>query len=275
MKTYQVIAAGGLGDVVMCLCAAAGLARQHPDDDVVLVAPPHRLGWCRLFTGFGRLASAEEPPHAAHRTYRPHPTWTLEYSSRARKARWEYYGDACNTTACCPGVAPAGEAEREWAARWCDAVLLCPWSNEFRRDWLAPHWRHLETLLNERGYRTVVTDARPEKAAWLRSEFVGAETPARIGALMHAAACVVGNDSGLAHVAGAMGRPVVVPCGALRGQPSYGLYPRARWIDGPLPCGGCYWNGEFTTPACSLVCANLQAIRAEEVLRLVEEVTAG
>lgn len=88
--------------------------------------------------------------------------------------------------------------------------------------------------------------------------------------LLALAEVTVSNDSGLGHVAGAAGSPVVVPFGPTSPDHSAPLAVRSEHLYLGLECSPCF---EATCPLGHHRC--LRDIRVEDVLRRVEEVSQG
>jgi len=133
-------------------------------------------------------------------------------------------------------------------------------------------------MLMDRGFDVLVIDDRHDRIGKFRSPKLTGESPARVGAVLHAASCLVGNDSGMSHVAAALGTPTVVLTASIRGDRVFGLYATAKVIQGPLDCGGCHAadrrdDALRKSLGCEQACNNLQAITPERVLAEVEQTT--
>jgi hypothetical protein len=108
-----------------------------------------------------------------------------------------------------------------------------------------------------------------DDASRFRGDKIIGERATRVGAIMQSAMCVVSNDSGMAHVAGALGCRVLVICGMNPGKSWYGYYPRARWINGTLGCSPCcetYATMRMVGCMRTEACYSLYGIRPQEVL---------
>jgi ADP-heptose:LPS heptosyltransferase len=260
-----VCTADGIGDAVLGLAAVAGLkAAGKAAGEVVYRVKPHQAPWVRLFGGYDRLeataAGGRDDPAALY----PHLTYAAQNRERLRRPRWQHYAAACGTTAALPPVRPLPHEALAWGEAFRGHVVLCPRSQHGMRTWHASHWLRLEAHLRRRGLPTLAIDLLADPIAeFAGPKFVGLP-PAKVAALMLASWCVVANDSGMAHVAGALGAPVVVLSGPIRGEALYGLYPHARCVDGPLACTGCHWHGPDYRRACDSVCASLQAVEPAE-----------
>jgi predicted O-methyltransferase YrrM len=257
-----VVTADGLGDHLLGLTAAAGLKRDHPDKEIVYSVRHRGLAcWLTHFGGHDTLVyGALDCP-----TFRPHDTYAAQIDGRTWRGRWRYYAEACGTTAVLPPVRPQPLSPHA------GAVLLCPGTAKPEygdRRWPPASWLELERLLREAGVPTVVIDDDPLRVAGFASPKLLRGTPAEVIAAVHGAACLVGNDSGMAHLAGMLSTPTVALCGVIEGGKIFGLYPTVRPIDGPLGCTGCHWRGETRKRAgCGPAgCASLNLIAPGEVL---------
>ncbi|HEX5272631.1 MAG TPA: glycosyltransferase family 9 protein, partial [Gemmataceae bacterium] len=265
-----VCTADGIGDAVLGLLAAAGVARAHPAREVAYRVKPHQLPWVRLFGGYDRADATAGFGRDDPDAFYPHLTYGEQNAERLSRPRWEHYAAACGADAALPPVRPLPDAALRRAAGYRGAVVLCPRSQHGMRTWHLSHWLRLEAHLRGRGMRTVAIDSLPEPIAEFAGEkFVGL-APQEVAALMLASWCVVANDSGMAHVAGALGVPVVVVSGVIRGERLYGFYRHPRCVDGPLGCTGCHWHGPDYRRACDSVCASLQAVEPGEAAAAVD-----
>lgn len=161
------------------------------------------------------------------------------------------------------------------------AIAVAPGSR-----WRAKRWRGFPALCDgivATGRRVVlVGDARDREftapiAAALGSRCVdaaGDATLAQTAALIARCESFVGNDSGLMHLAEAVGVPVVALFGPTVREFGYApsLQPSVT-IERRLACRPCSRNGAAPCPKRNYEC--LEAIRPEEVLRVVTEERDG
>jgi hypothetical protein len=85
--------------------------------------------------------------------------------------------------------------------------------------------------------------------------------------LMAAAGVVVGNDSGLSHVAAAVGTPTVMLFGPTPHESLGPMLPNVKVLRAGLPCEPCWFRNRFRACAGKIDC--LSALRVETVKREV------
>jgi heptosyltransferase-2 len=135
-------------------------------------------------------------------------------------------GDATRAAAVAPGV---------------PFVALAPGASRPTKRWPPAHWHRLAGLLHARGLATVAVGTAEERgvvpAAAVDAGGIGLGPTA---ALLRRAAAVVAQDSGLMHLATAVGTPVVALFGPTVPDLGYGPYhARARVLELDLPCRPC------------------------------------
>lgn len=182
-----------------------------------------------------------------------------------------------------PGGIRIPAEERERAARRVGkrAIAVAPGSR-----WRAKRWSGFATLcdgLVAAGHRIVLLgDARDREftapiAATLGNACIDAAGQATLietAALVAQCESFVGNDSGLMHLAEAVGVPVVTLFGPTVRELGYApSLPESITIERRLACRPCSRNGATPCPKGSYEC--LEAIRPEDVLRIVTEPRTG
>lgn len=187
------------------------------------------------------------------------------------------------TSTLAPGGIRIPEEERQRATRRVGdgAIAVAPGSR-----WRAKRWSGFAALcdgLVAAGHRIVlVGDARDREftvpiAASLGSACIdaaGSATLIETAALIAQCATFVGNDSGLMHLAEAVGVPVVTLFGPTVREFGYApSLPESITIERRLACRPCSRNGSTPCPKGSYEC--LEAIRPEDVLRIVTEARTG
>jgi lipopolysaccharide heptosyltransferase II len=94
---------------------------------------------------------------------------------------------------------------------------------------------------------------------------VGRDRPAWLGEVLSRLACVVSGDTGVAHLAAALGVPTVTLFGPTDMRLTAPRGDRARSVAGPAPCAPCFLS------ACPIDHVCLRSIAPEAVERLVAE----
>jgi heptosyltransferase-2 len=130
------------------------------------------------------------------------------------------------------GIAPPG------------AVVLAPGASRWTKRWPADHWRALAAALHASGFGVVGVGTGDERAILHGTPAIDAfgHPLGVIAALLRRARTVVANDSGLMHLATAVGTPVVVLAGPT--VESFGSV-----LQKPLACRPCSPYGSATCPA--------------------------
>lgn len=258
------VSADGIGDAVVGLTLAARWGRDNPGRGVALVAPPRALDWLRLFEGYDHLATDL-------------PAGMPLACDLSARGGLHYVEAAARLPRTLPWPRPLPAAAVAWARPYRGAVALCPWGLTANRNWPLAHWLELERLLLGAGLRCVVLDGGAGRDRGRNRGFaspvVADEPPARVAAVLCGAAAVAGNESGLAHVAGALRAPSVVAYAQLDAAPIYAPYPEARLVRGPLGCSGCRWAGPDFRPACRSACASLAEITPAEMAAALHAAT--
>jgi heptosyltransferase-2 len=171
----------------------------------------------------------------------------------------ERYFEAARGLGAVPDGGPAevrvSAADTERAAAITDGrrfVALCPGAAHWNKRWPAGHWRALARSLMERG-EAVVGIGTADEATWLDEPGVVSGFGTDLGvaaALLAGARAAVANDSGLMHLASAVGTPVVALFGPTSPALGYGPYrSRSAVLEQPLPCRPC---SAFGGPHCPM-----------------------
>lgn len=264
--------ANGIGDAILGLMVTEGLRRARPECKIVFVVKAHCHEWVSLFNGYDWLALNSM---TGVESYDPYSSYGRQLQEKLAKPRWEYYADVCGTTATVPTYRELPAHAVDWARPYAGRVVLSPWSTDKLRTWSLAHWLTLESLLHARGIDTVILDDRLDRARAFRGAKILNEAPVRVGAVIHAALCLVGNDSGMPHVAGMFRTPAIVLCGSMHGSKIFGAYPTVQSLQGELSCSPCYGGAAVAALrnqiGCSEICFSLQAITPATVMAAVEK----
>ena len=238
---------GGIGDHLIALMCARALQCDNQSRDVILVGREDRLAWLRPFAGSIYL----EAHHVQGVKTIELNVNIYDILRRAHEPRWEYWGRQVGIKPKPCDVTLSDDA-RAWAARFAGCVALVPFAAHAARTWSMASWVELERLLTERGYRCVIVDEWCGRSQDLNSEKVEGERPERVIALLRGAALVIGNDSGMAHVAGNLLTPTVALSSFSSDERIFDIYPTVKNLGGRT-------GGGFA------------AIKPEDVLRVAEE----
>lgn len=258
---YQfTVNADGIGDHLAALTVLGGWRKRNPTNRLHLV--PRSFQWIDLFEPVYQSAgAAQQGTTPIFKALNDRgDSHFIEAATRiplAERVR--------------PTLKPLPADAVEWAEQYRGAVILAPISlgSGAGRNWLISHWLLLERMLNERGQQCVIIGSGDDapKLTQFRGQVLAGKPAAHVAALMRVARCVVSNESGMGHLAGALDVPCVVLAAHLIAAPIYEIWPSARVIQGPLSCGGCRWRGPNFRAACNEeICANLQAITPELVI---------
>jgi heptosyltransferase-2 len=162
-------------------------------------------------------------------------------------------------------------------------IALCPGAEYGpAKQWPATHFAALADILHRQGFQTFLLGSKKDSviAETIRTQaamrnpdaapvnLCGKTTIPEAIDLLTLTSGVVSNDSGLMHVAAAIGRPLVALYGSTVSSINPPLMPRAIVLERTLPCRPCF---QRTCPLGHLDCLNL--IGAAEVAeRLQSEV---
>ncbi len=213
---------GGIGDHLLALAIAQGLQKQHPAADVFFCGPG-RTEWTSLF--WPRVVTT---PIAA-------PTCFCDVDRKGefdarRMSRVQFWGEQFGVTPMLPERRPLPAAAAEWAIPYSGRIVLAPFSAWADRTWPLDRWLELEKLLLANGFQCVVLDDHHDRAGAFQSPKLLCETPARVCAAIAAGACLIGNDSGMVHVAGLLRAPAVAVVHPHSDVGIVGLHPTVRAI---------------------------------------------
>jgi hypothetical protein len=211
------INANGIGDALLGLTVAAAWKRDNPGGELHYAVRPHVREWVELFGGYDRLIT---------------PGSGLPHAWRANNAGAYHFTDAAAKVARreAPPVRDLPPEDLAWAEPYRGRVALAPWSAGEEREWPLARWQEVEQGLLARGARCVVLGARGAPAGGFASPAVLGEPPARVAALVRACRVLVGNESGMAHLAGALGVPCVVLAWTKDGTAIYKPWEKTRVI---------------------------------------------
>ncbi len=193
---------------------------------------------------------------------------------------------ASGTPALSPGGIDVGEASRERAAEILGnarrPVAIAPGSRWPAKRWPLERFAELSRRIAGRDGRPVVlVGDEADRAACEGARFdpacidaMGRLDVTETGAVLERCSTLVGNDSGLVHLAEAVGTPAVVLYGPT--VEAFGYYPslaRSRSIERRLACRPCSRNGSTPCPRGTGEC--LSAIGVDVVHRALAAAETG
>jgi ADP-heptose:LPS heptosyltransferase len=188
-------------------------------------------------------------------------------------------------------------AAATWAARGVApdrAVVLNPHAGMAIKRWPADRFIAVGTALAQVGWELIVLDGEePDDAAAIARGIPGARVLPRL-TLRETAAClarvalVVSGDSGIAHLASAVGRPVVAIYGPTWSG-RYGVARPSRNLQSPFDCPDlnplnftlqrCWYTGQCIFPGKQTCCADVRPetviVAARALLREQETAESG
>lgn len=153
-------------------------------------------------------------------------------------------------------------------------IVMAPFSTHQSRDWL--HWRRLAMLLKDLPLVAIGIEKQQKE---IEHYFFGLPVEIKIDCppnevieLVSGAACVIGNDSGMMHLAGFYGSKAI--CLMAQFDPEYTFYcsPSVEWIVPDMSCVGCHTVADAGwDPDCLRMCSALQTITPDKVAQQVRK----
>jgi len=212
------------------------------------------------------------------------PRWSDEdhYALRIRRLMIDALGLS--------GELPAFGADMELPATWAEEaervlpgsfgpfVLIAPGaSGSVAKQWPAPQWKALLDQLTAQGLRPVLVGASKEAllGAFLAGsnpgvlDLVGQTDIRALGGLAARASLVLANDSGVVHLASALGTPVLALFGPTDPSTSHPLGAKSHALWNRVPCAPCHKRECPTDHRCML------ELRPEEVLGVATALLEG
>lgn len=261
------IGASGLGDSIQGLLVVAGLRREHPGVHITYRPGQRGVPFVSLFTGYDAVVPNTQPAPVGSEVRELNGGYAVEQDTKCRQPRLlRYARNAGILHAQLPRL-------RDPAAVWQagadmrGVVAICPFSFGWDREYSIPGWLAVERALIEHGLRTVVLHSSSQRTWLFRSEKVIGADPLRVAGVLRNASAVLGIDSGLSHLAAALGTPTVVLEGPTNVANIFMGYANVSTVGGPLPCTGCHWHAPYHKENCSPRCPSIQGIRYEDIVQ--------
>lgn len=151
-------------------------------------------------------------------------------------------------------------------------VLLFPQTLWKAREWPYCYWVELSWQLKARDISVLVVLKDPDPQLENVPRLIWGFDICKVAALISMSSLVVVNDSGAAHLAGAMNVPTIALCGPTRPECAFHHMPDVMSLtsSGPPGCAGCHFQSPYR-PACDIGCQALYALQPHEVLGRVAE----
>jgi ADP-heptose:LPS heptosyltransferase len=256
--------AGGIGNVVMATPAVAALADLG--FEVTVVLPPELAQVAQLFWGWNavRTCLVGRPPRPDGFDLAIHSHW-----SRARGIHPRELSPGAPDLTCLHeaeanmspvrelghvGPTPPAHVECDGNAFGLDPGTywaLAPGCKS-ERFWLRKRWGGYEALAGLLPGVSVLLGAREESREWMsrcqtRIDLCGKTTLREAAGVIAGSLGFVGIDTGLAHVAAAVGTPTVVLFGATSEVKNRPLGPRVRVLTREVDCRPCQMTRRWET----------------------------
>ena len=163
-------------------------------------------------------------------------------------------------------------------------ILLAPFAAHRCREWGEANFARLAVELRSAGRKVEVVGAESDRER-AREVFgsLGFESQHGLSMpglvrLVGGASLVIANESGIAHLAGLLEVPAIVPLGPTKHEWTYDMAPTVTSISPPpgVKCQGCYWQREGgLLPVCSKECSALRTIHVFQVAERAIGVLTG
>jgi len=274
--------AGGLGDIVRILPAIRGLREKYPTARIDVFLPGAYAPLVRragdadniIETSFAtrrsRLAEPDEERWPYLRTgvaydrtvdlYCPAFAYELRHGRDVWHDRIELF---CMAAGVLPREMrpriPIAEKELDTAKRLLRSlgiaerrgwVALQPFSTDPARDWPREKWKMLANALSLEGYGVFALDCVPDRTADFPCPRVTGQPLLAVGAVLQAIRLLIGPDSGLLHLAAAVGGRGMGLTASQSGAVLYRHYPDHTYVqpDDPSAPEGCNWPCYWRRP---------------------------
>ncbi len=227
----------GVGDGLLGLIAVAKLKADHPGVKIIYRLSDTALPWVRLFDGYDELrpksdASFETPIPDGRQI---NVGYEREMRVGITVPRWTRYARNIGASGTLIPHPRHPDILLETGARWRNHIMLCPFSTDASREWGLPNWHELESMLRASGIPTAVVNSTDDRTAEFRGEKItGCRSGVVASALLNSR-CVIGSDSGMAHLGGILGKPTIVLELTTNCRNIFGAYPHAHILRRPLP----------------------------------------
>ncbi|HAZ16267.1 MAG TPA: hypothetical protein DCY54_06535 [Parachlamydiales bacterium] len=108
----------------------------------------------------------------------------------------------------CGIVVPEGVAKRAFPRR----VVIHPAGSRLGKEWLPKRYDELAAVLQARGWEPAFVMSPNERAPWLHQQPPALASLGDLAAFVASSSAMIGNDSGVGHLASALGLPTLTLC---------------------------------------------------------------
>ncbi len=276
----------GIGDTVSMLPVLPALARRYPWARVRARAIGWRVGWAKL--GWSDTKASELWDDTGEFTIKLTPErlpfldrWCEDHVPSVGRQHYHARAAGLNPSELRHdnGIGPDAEDDKWGAEQFAShkaagkkVVCIAPFANSITRTWPLFKWVELAQALERAGHFVWLIDSNePDRTKFIPLVRFWGWGPGKVAALLKHTDVVIGNDSGMAHLAGVMNRPAVAICGPSPGKVAYGWYKSVKVVQSDASCAGCNWNGDKYRYACNFGCDAIWRVTAEQVLRAAQE----
>jgi ADP-heptose:LPS heptosyltransferase len=247
---------------VLGLTIATAIKKQYPEDNILYSTPPKSVPWAECFVDdVIKVPIGAVYRHKPDCVYDLNTSYNLEMKEKSeRGGRIFYYREQAEFVI--PEPLKLKEAPPSPFGK---AIILAPYSAWPGRTWSLMNWLQLEKSLRNQGHRIVVLHERFQEIKDFQSEKAHGRTPLEVCAIVRDARFLVGCESGMCHLAGALNTSALALCGPTDGNKIFNNWQSVHFINGPLPCSGCYW--QEVPQCCHSHCASLNQIHPDLVVK--------
>lgn len=204
----------GLGDFICAMYAVQGWLDANPDNSVVLYIWQHF-----------EIASVLKMPRVKIVQYSDQKS-VIDLTSNENQSEYhekllfgdykKWYGLKMGSSLSKPDVSHIKEKEE-----YKDCIVLAPFSAWSNRSWNIKYWKLLSEMLVQQGHHVVIIDPHTNRCKELNGELHTERSLMEDFKVIKSAKLLIGNDSGLSHVAGLLGTPCLVLSGWLNPEAVY------------------------------------------------------
>jgi len=249
--------ANGIGDALLGLVAVKGYQKKHGHASYAC----KNQEWVKLFDGYDALL----PINQAN-AININEGYQAECKGKAQKPRWKRY---CELAGVEPATPELKNREKlfEQSKPYRGCIALAPFSIYNSRNYSLEGWITLEKVLHARGFRVVLLHNNIVPLARFKAEKLVGKPADVVASVLLNAACFVGVDSGMAHLASLIGTPTCVLCGPTNAKDIF--YTPIIEVKSQLHCQGCFWQQPYNA-ACDKACSALWNITPHQIVEAIE-----